>query len=126
MCHTPESAVLTETPGFDFERYLQTSQRSSLSPREAVTVDTPSPMAVDVEMESPRGQYEDLLTQEEAGYARSLTVTTALPAVSSVLTPQSPQAQTAESALFLFTPDLKDRIRQSVCPSDLMVFTPPS
>ncbi|XP_044193719.1 disks large-associated protein 5 isoform X2 [Thunnus albacares] len=126
MCHTPESAVLTETPGFDFERYLQTSQRCSLSPREAVTVDEPSPMAVDVEMESPRGQYEDLLTQEEAGYARSLTVTTALPAVSSVLTPQSPQAQTAESALFLFTPDLKDRIRQSVCPSDLMVFTPPS
>lgn len=35
------------------------------------------------------------------------------------------QVQTAESAMLLFTPDLKDRIRQSVCPSDLMVFTPP-
>lgn len=55
-----------ETPGFDFERYLQSSQRRSLSPGEAVAVEI-SPMAVDVEMESPRGQYEDLLTQEEAG-----------------------------------------------------------
>ncbi|XP_062298008.1 disks large-associated protein 5 [Scomber scombrus] len=116
MCHTPESEVLKETPGFDFDRYLQSSQRCSLSPRETVAVETLSPMAVDVEMESPRGQYEDLLTREEA----------ALPAVSSVLTPQSPQTQTAESDLFLFTPDLKDRIRQSVCPNDLMVFTPPS
>uniref|UniRef100_A0A8C2ZBC2 Discs, large (Drosophila) homolog-associated protein 5 n=1 Tax=Cyclopterus lumpus TaxID=8103 RepID=A0A8C2ZBC2_CYCLU len=35
------------------------------------------------------------------------------------------QSQTAQSAMLLFTPDLKDRIRQSVCPSDLMVFTPP-
>ncbi|XP_053197175.1 disks large-associated protein 5 [Scomber japonicus] len=111
MCQTPESEVLKETPGFDFERYLQSSQRCSLSPRETAAVETPSPMAVDVEMESPEGQYE-----EEA----------ALPAVSSVLTPQSPQTQTAESDLFLFTPDLKGRIRQSVCPNDLMVFTPPS
>ncbi|KAM7381924.1 hypothetical protein PAMA_012673 [Pampus argenteus] len=116
MCHTPDGLVLKETPGFDFDRYLQSSQRCSLSPREAVAIEMRSPMAEDVEMESPRGQSEDLLTREEA----------ALPAVSSMLTPQSPQVQTAESALFLFTPDMKDRIRQSVCPSDLMVFTPPS
>ncbi|KAM7371036.1 hypothetical protein PAMP_010536 [Pampus punctatissimus] len=67
MCHTPESLVLKETPGFDFDRYLQSSQRCSLSPREAVTIEMLSPMAEDVIMESPRGQSEDLLTREEAG-----------------------------------------------------------
>lgn len=51
----------------DFERYLQPSQRCSLSPRETVAMETLSPMAVDIEMESPRGQSEDLLTQQEAG-----------------------------------------------------------
>ncbi|XP_070783231.1 disks large-associated protein 5 [Enoplosus armatus] len=115
VCHTPDGSVVEEIAGLDFERYLQPSQRCSMSPRETVAIETLSPMAVDVEMESPRGQFEDLLTQQEP----------ALPTVSSVLTLQSPQAQTAESAMLLFTPDLKDRIRQSVCPSDLMVFTPP-
>ncbi|XP_041818861.1 disks large-associated protein 5 [Chelmon rostratus] len=123
VCHTPDNSVVEEIPGLDFERYLQPSQRCSLSPRATVAIETLSPMAVDVEMESPRSQSEDLPTQQEAGSL--LTATTALPAVSSVLAPQSPQAQAAESALLLFTPDLKDRIRQSVCPSDLMVFTPP-
>ncbi|KAM8730592.1 disks large-associated protein 5 isoform 2-T2 [Acanthopagrus schlegelii] len=104
VCHTPDSSVVEELPGLDFERYLQPSQSCSLSPMgEPVAMETLSPMAVDVEMESPR----------------------ALPALSSVFTLQSPQAQTADSALLLFTPDMKDRIRQSVCPSDLMVFTPP-
>ncbi|KAM3591706.1 uncharacterized protein V6R79_006064 [Siganus canaliculatus] len=121
VCHTPGSSVVEEIPGLDFERYLQPSQRCSLSPRETVAMEAMSPieafspMAVDVEMESPRGQSEGVLTQHEA----------AIPAVSSVLTLQSPQTQAAESALLLFTPDMKDRIRQSVCPSDLMVFTPP-
>ncbi|XP_070707841.1 disks large-associated protein 5 isoform X2 [Pempheris klunzingeri] len=119
MCHTPDSSLVEEVPGLDFERYLQPSQRCSMSPREPVAIETLSPMAVDVEMESPRGQSEDLLAQQEA-------VTTALPAVPSVLTLQSQQVETAESALLLFTPELKNRIRQSVCPSDLMVFTPPS
>ncbi|XP_068161848.1 disks large-associated protein 5 [Antennarius striatus] len=116
VCLTPGCLDVEDIPGLDIERYLQPSQRCSLSPREAVAEETFSPMAVDVEMKSPGGETEDFLTRQE----------TALPAVSSVLFPQSPQAQTAESALLLFTPDLKDRIRQSVCPSDLMVFTPPS
>lgn len=30
-------------------------------------METLSPMAVDVEMESPRGQSEDLITRQEAG-----------------------------------------------------------
>lgn len=104
VCLTPYNSVVEEIPGLDFERYLQPSQRGSLSP-----------MAVDVEMESPGGQIEDLLTLQEPAH----------PAVRSALNLQSPQSQTAESAMLLFTPDLKDRIRQSVCPSDLMVFTPP-
>ncbi|KAM4525257.1 disks large-associated protein 5 isoform 2-T2 [Odontesthes bonariensis] len=111
-CHTPEISVIEEIPGLDFERYLQPSQRGSLSPRETVAGETLLPMAEDVEMESPRSQPEELLTQQE-------------PALSALFTLQSAQVQTADSALLLFTPDLKDRIRQSVCPNDLMVFTPP-
>lgn len=66
-CSTINPIVLVcfqEIPGLDFERYLQPSLRCSLSPRETEML---SPMAADVEMESPRGQSEDLLTQKEAG-----------------------------------------------------------
>ncbi|KAG7260539.1 hypothetical protein CRUP_024731 [Coryphaenoides rupestris] len=61
---------------------------------------------------------EDPLPQEEAlcGPAGLLN------AVSSAVTPQSKQG--AESDMLLFTPDLQDRVRASMCPSDLMVFTP--
>ncbi|XP_035768051.1 disks large-associated protein 5 [Neolamprologus brichardi] len=116
LCHTPDSTVVEEISGLDFERYLQSSDRCSLSPRDTVATETLSPMAVDVAMESPRRQPMNFLTEKES----------ALPAVSSVLTPHSRQVQTAKSALLLFTPDPKDKIRQSVCPSDLMVFTPPN
>ncbi|XP_062234899.1 disks large-associated protein 5 isoform X1 [Platichthys flesus] len=117
VCCTPDTSVVEEIPGLDFERYLQPSLRCSLSPRETVAIETLSPMAVDVEMESPAGRSADLLSQHEPAAA-----------VPSVLPLQSPQVQsrTAESDMLLFTPDFKDRIRQSVCPSDLMVFTPPS
>ncbi|XP_074520017.1 disks large-associated protein 5 [Halichoeres trimaculatus] len=115
VCHSPDSSVVEEVPVLDFERYLQPTPRCSTSPGEAVAAETLSPMAVDVEMESPRGQSEDMITQQEL----------ALPSVPSLLTLQSPQAQSAESELLLFTPNMKDRIRESVCPSDLMVFTPP-
>lgn len=109
---TLEDSINEEVPGLDFERYLQPLQRESLLPRELHAMEM-SPMAV--EMESPRGQSEDALTQQEAA--------SILPAVQTLFT-HSPQ--TAESALLLFTPDLKERIRQSVCPTDLMVFTPPN
>ncbi|KAM8837821.1 disks large-associated protein 5 isoform 2-T3 [Spinachia spinachia] len=104
-CLTPGNSVVEEIPGLDFERYLLPSQRSL----------SPLGLDVDVEMESPRGQTDDLLTLPEH----------ALPAVASALNLQSPQSRTEEAAMLLFTPELKDRIRQSVCPSDLMVFTPP-
>ncbi|XP_028990338.1 disks large-associated protein 5 isoform X2 [Betta splendens] len=102
VCCTPNSPLVEDIPGLDFERYLRPSQRGSLSG--AVAMETHSPMAVDIEMESPR----------------------ALSGVSSDLTLQSPQVCPAESALLPFTPHVKNQIRQSVCPSDLMVFTPPS
>ncbi|XP_072770170.1 disks large-associated protein 5 isoform X2 [Nerophis lumbriciformis] len=113
MCTTPASSFMEEIPGLDFERYLQPSQRCSLSPMEPVTMETLSSMTVDVEMESPRSQSEHLTQQE------------ALPPPFSPLTPQTTQEQTAQASLLLFTPNLKDRIRPSVCPSDLMYFTPP-
>ncbi|KAM4715200.1 disks large-associated protein 5 isoform 2-T2 [Anableps anableps] len=112
---TPDGSVIEEIPGLDFERYLQPSQRCSLSPRDTVTIEISS-VGADVQMESPKGQAEELLTHLEP----------ALSTASSVFNPQSPQVQTAESALLLFTLDMKDRIRLSTCPSDLMVFTPPS
>ncbi|XP_029933425.1 disks large-associated protein 5 isoform X1 [Myripristis murdjan] len=116
---SPDSSVNESVPGLDFERYFQPSQRLSLSLRDTVSSELLSPMAVDIEMESPTAQRGDLQTQEE-----EIMMPTTLPGASR-LTPQTHQAQTAESHLLLFTPDLKDRIRQSVCPSDLMVFTPP-
>lgn len=113
---TPDGSVIEENPGLDFERYLRPSQRCSLSPRDTVTMELLSSLGADVEMESPKGQAEEELTLLDP----------ALSTVSSVFSLQSPQVQTAESALLLFTPDLKDRIRQSTCPTDLMAFTPPN
>ncbi|KAK5850600.1 hypothetical protein PBY51_001466 [Eleginops maclovinus] len=115
VCQTPDASVLEEIPELDFERYLQPSLRCSLSPQASVAIETVSPMAVDAEMESPGGPSEDLLSHGEP----------ARPAVPLLLCLQSPQTQAAECDMLLFTPDMKDRIRQSVCPSDLMVFTPP-
>lgn len=114
LAATPDSCVNEGMAVVDFERYLQPSQRESLSPRQAFAME--SPMAMDVDVESPKGQAENPLTQQE-------TVSSTLPSMPTLVSSQSPQ--TAESALLLFTPDMKDRIRQSVCPSDLMVFTPP-
>lgn len=62
-----------DMPGLDFERYLQPSLRCSLSPGEAVAMETlspmatPLPMAADVEMESPRGHSEESEAQQETG-----------------------------------------------------------
>ncbi|XP_047465939.1 disks large-associated protein 5 isoform X2 [Mugil cephalus] len=63
VCHTPDSSIVEEIPGLDFERYLQPSQRCSLSPMETVSKEM-SPMAVDLEMESPRVE-PDVLSQQE-------------------------------------------------------------
>ncbi|XP_054624761.1 disks large-associated protein 5 [Dunckerocampus dactyliophorus] len=114
MCTITDSAVIEKIAGLDFERYLRPSQRCSLSPAKPVSMETLSPMTVDVTMESPTCQSGHLTRQEEA-----------LPAQSSPLSLQTTQAQAAEASLLLFTPNPKDRIRPSVCPSDLMYFTPP-
>lgn len=57
---------MQEIPGLDFERYLQPSLRCSLSPRGSVAVEMLS-MGTDVEMESPKGEAEELLTHLEPG-----------------------------------------------------------
>uniref|UniRef100_A0A8C6M6W7 Discs, large (Drosophila) homolog-associated protein 5 n=1 Tax=Nothobranchius furzeri TaxID=105023 RepID=A0A8C6M6W7_NOTFU len=51
--------------------------------------------------------------------------TVAFDGVFKVESPAKPSGE-SESDMLLFTPNPKDRIRPSVCPSDLMVFTPPS
>ncbi|KAM3859854.1 disks large-associated protein 5 [Diretmus argenteus] len=99
---TLDTPGIEEIPGLDFERYLQPSERCSPSPGGTVAMETLSPMVEDTEMESPIAQ--PFMTPTGIVYTD----------------------QTAESCLLLFTPDPMDRIRQSVCPSDLMVFTPPS
>uniref|UniRef100_A0A4W5Q4N9 Discs, large (Drosophila) homolog-associated protein 5 n=1 Tax=Hucho hucho TaxID=62062 RepID=A0A4W5Q4N9_9TELE len=102
--------ALEGLPGLDFERYLQPAVRCSLSPREpAVAEEMLSPMVIDVEMESP------LAPSEETPQEEVLTPTGTVCVLGHV-----------ESDLLLFTPDQMDRVRQSMCPSDLMSFTPPS
>ncbi|XP_030196395.1 disks large-associated protein 5 [Gadus morhua] len=118
ICDTPDNSVLENVPGLDFERYLQPSEGCSPPPG-PVAMETLSPKAVAMEMGSPMAEdgSGDLLPQEEA-----LSTPAGLHAVSSNLAPHDKQAQ---PDLLLFTPDHRDRIRASMCPRDLMVFTPP-
>ncbi|XP_045078698.1 disks large-associated protein 5-like isoform X1 [Coregonus clupeaformis] len=115
---TPDTSITEGIPGLDFERYLQPAVRCSLSPRElAVAEEMLSPMAIDVEMETPLAPSGEP-PQEE------VSTPTAFPSLAQMLTPRT--TQPVESRLLLFTPDQMDRVRQSICPSDLMSFTPPS
>ncbi|XP_056433727.1 disks large-associated protein 5 [Gadus chalcogrammus] len=118
ICDTPDNSVLENVPGLDFERYLRPSEGCSPPPG-PVAMETLSPKAVAMEMGSPMAEdgSGDLLPQEEA-----LSTPAGLHAVSSNLAPHDKQAQ---PDLLLFTPDHRDRIRASMCPRDLMVFTPP-
>ncbi|XP_059892971.1 disks large-associated protein 5 [Gadus macrocephalus] len=118
ICDTPDSSVLENVPGLDFERYLQPSEGCSPPPG-PVAMETLSPKAVAMEMGSPMAEdgSGDLLPQEEA-----LSTPAGLHVVSSNLAPHDKQGQ---PDLLLFTPDHRDRIRASMCPRDLMVFTPP-
>ncbi|XP_012694419.2 disks large-associated protein 5 isoform X1 [Clupea harengus] len=111
MSATPE-ACSEDVPGVDFERYLLTTVRTSLSP--SGSIPSFSPMAVDAEMESPEVPRQDALLQTP----------TELPRMSPLFTPQ--MEQPLDSNLLLFTPELKNCVRQSVCAQDLMSFTPPT
>ncbi|CAL8260684.1 unnamed protein product [Arctogadus glacialis] len=121
ICDTPDNSVLENVPGLDFDRYLRPSEGCSPPPG-PVPMETLSPKAVAMEMGSPMAEdgSGDLLPQEEA-----LSTPAGLYAVSSNLRTQDKQAQPAQPDLLLFTPDHRDRIRASMCPRDLMVFTPP-
>ncbi|XP_067100227.1 disks large-associated protein 5 [Osmerus mordax] len=116
VCDSPlhdDSISERGVPQLDFERYLQPATRPSLSPQAALGSEMSSP-TMDVEMDSPGAQPGDH-TQDEV-------TPIAFPRIAQTFTPRTPQA--AEHLLF-FSPDPRERIRQSVCPSDLMVFTPP-
>ncbi|XP_062330549.1 disks large-associated protein 5 isoform X2 [Osmerus eperlanus] len=115
VCDSPlhDDSISEGVPQLDFERYLQPATRPSLSPQAALGSEMSSP-TMDVEMDSPGAQPGDH-TQDEV-------TPIAFPRIAQTFTPRTPQA--AEHLLF-FSPDPRERIRQSVCPSDLMVFTPP-
>uniref|UniRef100_A0A9J7ZE11 Discs, large (Drosophila) homolog-associated protein 5 n=1 Tax=Cyprinus carpio carpio TaxID=630221 RepID=A0A9J7ZE11_CYPCA len=80
----------------DFERYLQPTVRCSMSPVQSPAAERFYLEAVDAEMESPVTQAEE----------RPLDVL-------------------MSDHLLLFTPERKERVRQSVCERDLITFTPP-
>ncbi|CDQ72558.1 unnamed protein product [Oncorhynchus mykiss] len=116
---TPNSYITESLLGLEFERYLQPVASCSLSPRElAVAEEMLSPMAIDVEMESPMAQSGEP-TWEEASSP------TAFPSLAQMFTPRT--TKPVESDMLLFTPDQMDRVRQSMCPSldfDLAILTP--
>ncbi|XP_076856367.1 disks large-associated protein 5 isoform X2 [Brachyhypopomus gauderio] len=119
---TPTSTnfEMTESPDaehvadLDFERYLQPTDRCSLTPVQGPGVERFSLGAVDVEMESP-------ISQAEESTQRTPMTSTALPLAPLVFTPGTEQLMDNQ---LLFTPEQRNRVRQSVC--DLMMFTPPS
>ncbi|KAL2078189.1 hypothetical protein ACEWY4_025874 [Coilia grayii] len=113
MTATPETSCTGDIPGLDFERYLQTTVASGTSPNDSGVSQAFSPMVMDAEMESPEAQREDSLLQTP----------TTLPRMSPLFTPQ--MTQPVDCNLLLFTPEFKNRVRQSVCERDLMSFTPP-
>ncbi|XP_016139618.1 disks large-associated protein 5-like [Sinocyclocheilus grahami] len=100
--------------GLDFERYLQPTVRYSMSPVQSPAAERFYLEAVDVEMESPVIQAEECPLDV-------LATPTALPGM--VFSPQTSQMS---DNLLLFTPERKERVRQSVCERDLITFTPPT
>ncbi|KAJ7984686.1 hypothetical protein DPEC_G00357330 [Dallia pectoralis] len=116
---TPDTSITEGLPGLDFELYLRPTARGSLSPREpSVAEEMWSPSVVDVDMESPVAS---------SGEPHQNDVSTSPTAVSNLAQMFIPRAtKPLNSDLLLFTPDPMDRVRQSMCPSDLMSFTPPS
>ncbi|KAG9338879.1 hypothetical protein JZ751_025319 [Albula glossodonta] len=127
---TPETSYVEDVPGLDFERYLRPTLRRSPSLQAAgVAMEAESPLATaafaDVQMDSPVSQ------QQELPVGGSLAHTAPVPAQSPVqlaglgqaVTPQAEKVE--DHGLLLFTPEPRDKVRQSVCERDLMMFTPP-
>ncbi|KAI4880505.1 hypothetical protein NFI96_012346 [Prochilodus magdalenae] len=99
----------------DFERYLQQTARLSISPLQRS--ERFSLGAADAEMESPQFQAEESVQDV-------MMTPTAFPGMSQlVFTPWTEQLMDNPLP---FTPEQRDRVRQSVCDRDLMMFTPPS
>ncbi|XP_043108953.1 disks large-associated protein 5 isoform X1 [Puntigrus tetrazona] len=96
----------------DIERYLQPTMRYSMSPAQSPAAERFSLGAVDAEMESPVTQAD------ERPYD---VLATALPGMVF-----SPQISRMSENLLLFSPERKEKVRQSVCERDLITFTPPT
>ncbi|XP_052467128.1 disks large-associated protein 5 isoform X1 [Carassius gibelio] len=101
--------------GLDIERYLQPTVRYSMSPAQSPAAERFCLEAVDAEMESP-----DQRQTEE----RPLDVLATPTALHGMVF--SPQTSQMSGNLLLFTPERRERVRQSVCGRDLITFTPPT
>ncbi|XP_036377994.1 disks large-associated protein 5 [Megalops cyprinoides] len=121
---TPDTSYSEGVPSLDFERYLQPTLRSSLSPQAPVAMEAASllatPTMTDVQMDSPEPQ------QEQMPDRNAPTDTAPALAQSPALRHMLPQHTERLADLLLFTPEPRDRVRLSVCERDLMMFTPPS
>uniref|UniRef100_A0A8C2JYT7 Discs, large (Drosophila) homolog-associated protein 5 n=1 Tax=Cyprinus carpio TaxID=7962 RepID=A0A8C2JYT7_CYPCA len=98
----------------DIERYLQPTVRYSMSLAQSPAAERFSFGTVDAEMESP-------VTQAEERPHDVLATPTAFPGMVF-----SPQISQMSEKLLLFSPERKEKVRQSVCERDLITFTPPT
>ncbi|XP_072523853.1 disks large-associated protein 5 isoform X2 [Salminus brasiliensis] len=138
---------------FDFERYLQPAARSSLSPVQCMATERFSLGAADAEMESPQPQTEEpvqdvLMTPtgtfcvctvdqilfflegvalhmwSSHVHAFVLILVSAFPTMAPLAF--TPWTEQLTNNPLPFTPEQRNRVRQSVCDRDLMMFTPPT
>ncbi|XP_026771519.3 disks large-associated protein 5 isoform X1 [Pangasianodon hypophthalmus] len=116
-CKATENQDSESITGLDFERYLQPTARCSLSPVNSMAVDRFSLGLEDAEMESPQAQAEEPVQD-------ALMTPTAFPRMAPLVV--TPWTEEMIANPLLFTPEQKERVRQSVCERDLMMFTPPA
>ncbi|KAG7325213.1 hypothetical protein KOW79_011529 [Hemibagrus wyckioides] len=115
-CKVTENEDRETIPGLDFERYLQPTARCSLSPVRSMAVERFSLGLEDAEMESPQAQEEEPVHD-------ALMTPTAFPRMAPLVV--TPWTEEMIANQLLFTPEQRERVRQSVCERDLMMFTSP-
>lgn len=124
MSATPETSI-KDAPGIDFERYLQATAQPSSSLCEGSPGAEVSPMAVEMEIESPHFSGNAVPRQQQTPTGPP-SATVMMPRVLPQLHSHTEQPEDTPSML-PFTPEQwRDRIRESMCGPDLMTFTPPT
>ncbi|KAM9832335.1 disks large-associated protein 5 [Neosynchiropus ocellatus] len=125
---TQPGLVLSKTPSRAARSQCGTPQRKAAPPendeKQPETALSQENVALLPEVDTGAPRHPSISTVQEENKATNTPLSSSR---SLCLTPDNSvvEGRSAESPLLLFTPNLKDRIRESVCPSDLMVFTPP-